>query len=815
MAGPGAAHTPPAKAGRPGANLTADLIMATPTHKGKGKASEQTPLLDENGRTIGSSLSRNDTHPTAEGPHVSSSTHLSLDRTLIWRSYLCTAVLAVLTLCVGLIIATILLADSYAAPAWHNVSKALSQSGESSDTFWKQALVVHGPDSVRVTGIGRKRDGLGMRLEVNMTIAVRIAVDSDFIMDLRDDRDLDDTWWKKKWRALGQWGVSRLGSTTATMDGVVINPTKLHSSEALLTMKTLSPITIPFRPGLSPEDHRKPPSSLDTVSVSLTIYPSQNVSLLSEFLKQSWAEGHIGIEVRGSNLSIQGGAEQDERPKLWKIRQWRSWLKFDKDAVTLDLTLPIPTIHFPSHPPIKPGSDLPELSDILVLESFNISSTPSDPAFPNPDPPSKMHVTDIDASHVNDNDQRVLAAQNTAGPSTKGSFIFTSQQLGSEWSTLIFARAAVANPFATLASKLDLGHGFPPLPFVISLPIPPEQKHASSATGRVQNDVIPVVEVYALPELNTTHIGIPLSGHVLPFSDAPARLPDAVSAFVASYLSYRPSPISISSPLYPSLEVSAEFPPPRHRLELLRDVHIEDMSIHPVMDTAKPGRAASLEGGIRAVEILASATVHARVVLPRGINIDVRVTRLWVDCFVFDGEVPHESKSIHALYNLSPSAVTPSSDDNDPPLPQPLPLPTPLPVRAFGRITPRAWLNATSSSAPHPVYNDRYHGDASESGGNEAGTNVLVTARLIDVPLEVLPGRQGDLSRFVTKVLFSKDPVVAGIRGVAAVGLSIPGLTIPASSGPRIEGNELILTGLPFEGNVKVGGRGFLTTVSV
>jgi hypothetical protein len=316
------------------------LIMATPTHKGKGKANEQTPLLDETRRTIGSSLSRNHTHQTAVGPHVSPSAHLSLGPTLIWRSYLWTAVLAILTLCVGLIIATILLADSYAAPAWHNVSKALSQSGESSDRFWKQAIIVHGPDSVRVTGVGTKRDGVRVRLEVNMTIAVRIAVDSDFIMDFRDDRVLDDTWWMKKWRALGQWSVRRLGSTTATMDGVVIHPTKLHSSEALLTMKTLSPITIPFRPGLSPVDHRKPPPSLDTVSVSLTIYPSQNVSLLSEFLKQSWAEGHIGIRVRGSNLSIHGGAEQDERPKLWKLRRWRSWLKFDKDAVSLDLTLP-------------------------------------------------------------------------------------------------------------------------------------------------------------------------------------------------------------------------------------------------------------------------------------------------------------------------------------------------------------------------------------------------------------------------------------------------------------------------------------------
>jgi hypothetical protein len=60
-----------------------------------------------------------------------------------------------------------------------------------------------------------------------------------------------------------------------------------------------------------------------------------------------------------------------------------------------------------------------------------------------------------------------------------------------------------------------------------------------------------------------------------------------------------------------------------------------------------------------------------------------------------------------------------------------------------------------------------------------------------------------------SQVLFSKDPVVAGIRGVAAVGVGVPGLTAPASSGPRVEGRELILTGLPFEGNVRVGGRKF------
>ena len=161
-----------------------------------------------------------------------------------------------------------------------------------------------------------------------------------------------------------------------------------------------------------------------------------------------------------------------------------------------------------------------------------------------------------------------------------------------------------------------------------------------------------------------------------------------------------------------------------------------------------------LNDGIGMMEILASGTVYARVVFPPGINLNVRVTRLWVDCFVFDGKVPSEPVAIRGYpqSNAPPNAATPSSDDDEgPPLPQPLPLPTPLPARAFGRITPRNWLNATSSPSPH--FGDIYkvHGDTSEKDTN-ASTNVFVTAQLVDVPLEVLPGRQGDLSRFVTKV---------------------------------------------------------------
>lgn len=182
------------------------------------------------------------------------------------------------------------------------------------------------------------------------------------------------------------------------------------------------------------------------------------------------------------------------------------------------------------------------------------------------------------------------------------------------------------------------------------------------------------------------------------------------------------------------------------------------MSIHPRMESiVLPNtwrNTPVLNDGIGMMEILASGTVYARVVFPPGINLNVRVTRLWVDCFVFDGKVPSEPVAIRGYpqSNAPPNVATPSSDDDEgPPLPQPLPLPTPLPARAFGRITPRNWLNATSSPSPH--FGDIYkiHGDTSEKDTN-ASTNVFVTAQLVDVPLEVLPGRQGDLSRFVTKV---------------------------------------------------------------
>lgn len=300
---------------------------------------------------------------------------------------------------------------------------------------------------------------------------------------------------------------------------------------------------------------------------------------------------------------------------------------------------------------------------------------------------------------------------------------------------LIVARASLPHPFPSLASRLDIGKGFSNLPFTISLPLHPG---VAPKIANGLSDSIPVVTVLASPELNATHIRIHLSGHVLPLSNS-TYLPYAISVFVNNYLSYRPSPIAISSPLYPLMEISANFPPPSHKLEILRDVKIEDMNIHP-----GPLVANLPSFGMHLMDILASAKVHARVVLPEGIDINLTVKRLWVDCLIFDGEVPPD------LFPTNPpSFPTPTKSFkklDDPPLPEPLPLPTPLPPLAFGRITPRAWLNATSSS--HPQSDDI-------EVENTDGRSIYVKADVVDVPLAVLPGRQNELTKFVTKVFFS------------------------------------------------------------
>jgi hypothetical protein len=120
---------------------------------------------------------------------------------------------------------------------------------------------------------------------------------------------------------------------------------------------------------------------------------------------------------------------------------------------------------------------------------------------------------------------------------------------------------------------------------------------------------------------------------------------------------------------------------------------------------------------------LASGVVQANVVLPKGITVGMTVYKVLPDVIIFDGEVP--------------SSIINWSDSDD--LPPEMPLPDPLPERAFGHIRPRDWLPSVSE----PI-------ELQE----EEGSAYTISARVVDVPLEVLPGRQKQFSNFVGRVCF-------------------------------------------------------------
>jgi hypothetical protein len=266
-------------------------------------------------------------------------------------------------------------------------------------------------------------------------------------------------------------------------------------------------------------------------------------------------------------------------------------------------------------------------------------------------------------------------------PSIADLVTLTSFDIFSEIDRLTLqASATIIDPAPT---EFDMTTPF--IPFVVSLP---------STTDPMSS--VPVASISTAPfTLTHPNITLDIFGHALPLATESVG---TLSSFLTRYLSGKSNPIFISSPLVPGLSIDTLFPAPTPRPQVLRGVTIRNMKI-------KPG-----------TPFLASGTVSARVVLPKGINVNLNVSRLLPDVLIYDGEAP----------------------DSDPAtVPPPAPLPDPLPPRAFGHIRPDDWLLA--SCIP----------DVPEDGH---GSAFNVTANIVDVPLQVLPGRQKEFSDFVSKV---------------------------------------------------------------
>lgn len=358
---------------------------------------------------------------------------------------------------------------------------------------------------------------------------------------------------------------------------------------------------------------------------------------------------------------------------------------------------------------------------------------------------------------------------------------------------VIDAEATIVNPVPPIISFTS-----PPLPFVVSVPPQLDTTEESS---------IPLASVTAEPfALTHPNITLFLHGNVLPL--APSAAP-ALSSLISDYLSGIDHPISITSPfgLLSSYTAHTKFPAPHPRPEVLRNVTFEDMKIHASGTT-----------------ILASGTVHARIALPEGMDVTVLINRLHPDALIYDGPLSITTSPSPASLPVTRATSVTAQDmtkhhpavagDEDHDVPPAPPLPSPLPPRAFARVRPTAWLPTMSApTSPRRDWNER---------GN---TTLSITAWFSDVPFEVLPGRDREFRNFVAKVIFGPgDGAVAGIDGVAAVGVRVDGLSIgqePDDDGDGIvaggrrqaededgSGAGMVLKGLPFQGSVRVGRKG-------
>lgn len=274
-------------------------------------------------------------------------------------------------------------------------------------------------------------------------------------------------------------------------------------------------------------------------------------------------------------------------------------------------------------------------------------------------------------------------------PSVSKLVTLTSFRITSESDTLsLHGTATAINPV-----PYDLDFSSPSLPFDVSI----ESTDSTSPAIRIAS-------VSTIPfSLTRPNVTLSLQGNVSGIS--PAAFP-ALSNFVSRYLSGQPNNVLVETPLVPSLRAEAIFPGPNPRPEILRNVTIKDLKIKPT-------------GSV----FLASGIVRAQVVLPKGIDVGLDVFRVFPDVLIFDGEVP--SSLLQVDYTSTG-------------LPPETPLPDPLPKNAFGHIRPEDWLPSQS--------------DPIEPEDSDDGRIYAVSAKVVDVPLEVLPGRQKEFSSFVRKV---------------------------------------------------------------
>ncbi|OCB87323.1 hypothetical protein A7U60_g5652 [Sanghuangporus baumii] len=626
--------------------------------KGKCRAapeeiSETTPLLDAS-------------QPLIQDDDPSASSFRRRRRLIL---LLATVFFTTLGLCFVVVLILFLLTYSY--------SPKLSNSVR--DEVLNRAVVIRGPDHVDV--LNATEGSIWVQIDMRVGLDAGTAIDVVLEADKGEKVDSGSTAIR---RTIARWLAGRLRTVTVSADEA-----SLFSNDRLIANMTMPTVSVPLTLD-APDDF----SWLTNLSFPVLVNVTDNASDLEVIAQEAWRSGVLLLSASVRHVHVYGGVKGEDG--------WRRRLNLTQEIVAIPSRIKVPEL--PGLPLPGKGTPFPGLSDLVTLESFNISST----------------------NH----------------------------------SVYINATASLIDPLPT-----SLQMKIPSVPFSVSLP-----------DANNTNETVTVTTGQTKPfSLTHPNITLRLSGTVTPLPRSSSPL---LSSFLSSYLAGHDAPIVVGTPLLPSLKIPTFFPAPHPKPRILRDVHIKDMRI-------------SFHGE----SVLASGTINAQVVLPSGVNVLVDARKIWPDVLVFDGKVPSEEEFTpsRVIVDNTQSYDEDENDDDRATIPKD-PLPSPLPDRAFARIRPDDWLPAKSFPIP-------------DSDNNAYD----VTAQVVDVPLEVLPGRDNLLRSFISKVLFSgREGALAGVKGTAAVGVAVAGLPVVDDKDEEEGGVHVFeLTRLPFSGtyNIDLAGK--------
>lgn len=183
---------------------------------------------------------------------------------------------------------------------------------------------------------------------------------------------------------------------------------------------------------------------------------------------------------------------------------------------------------------------------------------------------------------------------------------------------------------------------------------------------------------------------------------------------------------------------------------------------------------------------LFSGTILGELSMPGELAaVDVEIRYLWPDILIYDGKPP-SMKHPGGGDGDDDDDGGDDDDDDDTSVRDGdeddggEPLPSPLPNRAFGRVRPHSWANATTTPdpddpSPHP--------------------RKILRSQLVDVPFTVLPGRSKEFRSYSWK-LITGEGAETGIEGSSKVKIWNSGL------------GDLEISKLPVSGAFMVGKRG-------